>query len=111
MVHDYPRYDALGLADLVRKGEVSPRELLEAAIARADALMRAVGFTQACNASGHPAASVPLHIDDATNLLIGTQIIARMNDEATIFRLAAQLEQARPWFHRVPRVAVGPTPL
>jgi Asp-tRNA(Asn)/Glu-tRNA(Gln) amidotransferase A subunit family amidase len=79
--------------------------------ARTDALMRAVGFTQACNASGHPAASVPLHIDDATNLPIGTQLIARMNDEATIFRLAAQLEQARPWFHRMPKVAVGPTPL
>lgn len=35
--HEYTRYDALGLADLVRRGEVSPAELLEAAAARADA--------------------------------------------------------------------------
>src|SRR5574343_57131 len=34
---DYQRYDALGLADLVRRGEVHPSELLETALARADA--------------------------------------------------------------------------
>lgn len=34
---DYARYDALGLADLVRRGEVKPTELLDAAMARADA--------------------------------------------------------------------------
>ena len=34
---DYQRYDALGLADLVRRGEVHPSELLDAALARADA--------------------------------------------------------------------------
>lgn len=31
---EYPQYDALGLAELVRKGEVHPRELVEAAIER-----------------------------------------------------------------------------
>ncbi len=35
--NDYQRYDALGLADLVRRGEVHPTELLEAALSRADA--------------------------------------------------------------------------
>ena len=34
---DYQRYDALGLADLVRRGEVHPSELLDAALTRADA--------------------------------------------------------------------------
>ena len=34
---DYQRYDALGLADLVRRGDVHPSELLDAALARADA--------------------------------------------------------------------------
>ena len=34
---DYQRYDALGLADLVRRGEVHPSELLDTALARADA--------------------------------------------------------------------------
>ena len=34
---DYERYDALGLADLVRRGKVTPTELLEAAIERVEA--------------------------------------------------------------------------
>lgn len=39
---DYARYDALGLADLVRRGEVKPTELLDAAMARADATQGAL---------------------------------------------------------------------
>ncbi len=35
---DYVQYDALGLAELVRRGEVSAQELLEAALARAEAV-------------------------------------------------------------------------
>lgn len=34
---DYARYDALGLAELVRRGEVHPSELLDAALSRAEA--------------------------------------------------------------------------
>jgi amidase len=33
---------------------------------------------------------------------IGVQFAGRMNDDATLFRLAAQLEAARPWFARRP---------
>jgi len=39
---DYERYDALGLAELVRRRQVSPGELLDAAIARVEARNRAV---------------------------------------------------------------------
>ena len=39
---DYERYDALGLADLVRRKEVSPLDLLEAAIERVEARNQAV---------------------------------------------------------------------
>lgn len=36
--HEYSQYDALGLAELVRKGDVTPAELVEEAIQRIEAL-------------------------------------------------------------------------
>jgi hypothetical protein len=53
------------------------------------------------DASGHPAASLPLHWS-AQGLPVGVQIVAPFGDEATIFRLAAQIETARPWKDRRP---------
>jgi amidase len=53
-------------------------------------------FTPICNATGQPAMSVPLYWNK-DGLPIGTHFIGRFGDEATLFRLAAQLEQARPW--------------
>jgi Asp-tRNA(Asn)/Glu-tRNA(Gln) amidotransferase A subunit family amidase len=64
-------------------------------------LLQTVGFTQLANATGNPAMSVPLFWD-ADGLPIGSQFIGHMDDEATLFRLAAQLEAARPWFERRP---------
>ena len=60
-------------------------------------------FTLLCNRTGLPAMSVPL-VWNASGLPIGTQFVARFGDEATLFRLAAQLEQARPWANRFPPV-------
>jgi amidase len=42
----------------------------------------------------------------ATALPISVRLVARHGDEATLFRLAAQLEKARPWFDRRPPVAM-----
>ncbi len=61
-------------------------------------------FTSICNATGQPAMSVPLFWND-DNLPIGTHFIGRFGDEATLFRLAAQLESARPWANRRPPVS------
>jgi len=60
-----------------------------------------IPFTYPFNITGQPAASVPLHWN-AGGLPIGCQFVARYGDEATLFRIAAQLELARPWFARRP---------
>lgn len=50
------------------------------------------------NITGHPAMSVPFGFDD-DGLPLGIHILGRHSDEATLFQLAAQLEDARPWAH------------
>lgn len=62
-------------------------------------------FTPIVNATGQPAMSVPLFWN-AEGLPIGTHFIARYGDEATLFRLASQLEAAQPWAGRRPPVSV-----
>jgi amidase/6-aminohexanoate-cyclic-dimer hydrolase len=58
-----------------------------------------IPYTGIYNLTGQPSANIPLHWN-AAGLPIGTMFTARYGDEATLFRLAAQLEQARPWKDR-----------
>jgi amidase len=61
-------------------------------------------FTPVFNITGQPAMSVPLHWN-GEGLPIGVQFAARFGDEATLLRLAAELELAHPWAQRVPPVS------
>ena len=58
-------------------------------------------FTPLANAAGLPAMSMPL-CWSGDGLPIGVHFTGRYADEATLFRLAGQLEQARPWCHCTP---------
>ncbi|HDP80909.1 MAG TPA: amidase [Spirochaetes bacterium] len=63
-----------------------------------------VPFTQMVNLTGLPAMSVPLHWT-AENMPVGVHFVAPFGDEATLFRLAAQLEKAKPWFNKRPDIS------
>jgi amidase len=63
-----------------------------------------VPFTPIQNATGQPAMSVPLYWNEA-GLPVGAHFVGRFGDEATLFRLAAQLEEARPWAAKRPPVS------
>jgi amidase len=61
------------------------------------------------NITGNPAMSVPLWWN-GDGLPVGVHFLGRFGAEATLFRLAAQLETARPWAHRRPPVHALATP-
>lgn len=65
----------------------------------------ASSFTMLFNATGQPAMSVPLHWT-ADGLPVGVMFAGRYGDEMTLYQLAGQLEQAQPWFERVPLIGL-----
>jgi amidase len=69
-------------------------------------LIAVIPFTPLFNVTGQPAMSLPL-VQSDDGLPIGVQFVARYGDEATLFQLASQLEQALPWSDRLPKIVAA----
>lgn len=81
-------------------------DMTEPDVDRYNATWTDAAFMFAFNVSGLPAMSLPgAHTD--RGVPIGVQLVGRYGDEATILRLAAQVEEARPWIGRRPAVCAG----
>jgi Asp-tRNA(Asn)/Glu-tRNA(Gln) amidotransferase A subunit family amidase len=60
-------------------------------------------YTALYNLTGQPSMTVPLHWTP-DGLPVGVMFSARFGDDALLFRLAGQLEQAKPWAGRRPKL-------
>jgi amidase len=85
----------------LRIGELNPMSQDLSHIA--PILRRYMPGTSMFNMSGQPSMSVPLAWNSA-GLPLGMMFSARFGGEATLFRLAGQLEQERPWRGKLPPV-------
>jgi amidase len=78
-------------------------KLLGALEQTADKIFDVIPYPPLFNVTGQPAMSVPLYWN-AESLPIGVHFVGRYGDEATLFNIAGQLEQARPWAAKRPPV-------
>jgi len=67
---------------------------------------RTAGLTPLANMTGQPSMSLPLHWDEA-GLPVGIMATAGFGEDALLFSLAAQLEEAHPWADKRPPVWSG----
>ena len=80
-------------------GHIDPVNLEPREVSKRQA--RVFPFTAPFNFTGQPAMSVPLY-ESSEGLPIAMQLAGRYGDEATLFRLAGQLEAERAWKDRKP---------
>ena len=71
--------------------------------------VRNFGFLGIYNVTGQPSLTLPLGCSE-NGLPIGVQFAARFADEATLMRLARDIEEARPWSGRYPAVHAAAAP-
>lgn len=86
----------------VRIGEMNAEGDFDALV---DKLYRYVGYTPGANVGGNPAMSMPLHWN-RDGLPIGVQLMGPFGSDGLLFRLAASLEEAKPWRDKRPPAAV-----
>jgi amidase len=95
------------LQDLIVAARLSPLLRLPRLIQQiANKIYAFIPYTPLANVTGQPSMSVPTYWNDA-GLPIGTMFTGRFGDEPTLFRLAAQIEAARPWRDRRAAVDAG----
>ncbi|HSQ79249.1 MAG TPA: amidase family protein, partial [Candidatus Bathyarchaeia archaeon] len=120
----FARYDLLVTPTLayppVRLGELGLKGVEKAALAvlravpvgaalravlgqLADNSLERTPNTQLFNQTGQPAVSLPLD-QTADGLPVGIQFAARHAEDALLVRVASQIEEARPWKDRRPRI-------
>ena len=98
--HEYIRFDATGLADLVRRGEITPLDLVRAGIERIEALNRTVN---AVVERAYEAALLAAAHTDREAPLAGVPFLAKdMNIEVAGLHLSASC----PWLANLPAATV-----
>ena len=101
----FQNYDVLVTPTIARAparhGEIDQNKKVETSMEWTRQVFAYCPFTPLFNSTGQPAISLPMHWAP-NGLPIGVQFAGRFGDEATLIRLASQLEQARPWKDRRP---------
>ena len=95
----FQRYDVLLLSTLGSPA-IPVGHLTEDPAEYVQRLFAFMPNTQAFNNTGQPAMTLPLAWSARGGLPIGVQFVGRMGEEALLYRLAGQIEKARPWFDR-----------
>ncbi|WP_188208161.1 amidase [Alkalibacillus aidingensis] len=99
----FEQYDVL-LTPVINK---LPVKIGEHKQSQPDALMKNFvdycSFTPIANVTGQPAMSVPVYWTES-GVPIGMQLSANVGDDARLFKLATQIEQAKPWFDRYQQI-------